>query len=96
MYINQVNPLNVSPVSLVLFLFVLTFSCSTINVESKFLNENITVVCNLLNLSLTFHIFNESVEQIAVDNYKLSCLEIIMESRPRESLVNIQFTLKYD
>ena len=77
---DQVNPLNVSPVGLVLSSFVLAFSWRTIIVESGLLNENIAVVSDLLDLSLSPHLFNESVEQLAVDDLELGRLELMMES----------------
>ena len=80
MSFDQVNPLNVSPVGLVLFSFVLAFGWRTIIVECGLLNENIAVVSDLLDLSLSPHLFNESVEQLAVDDFELGRLEFMMES----------------
>lgn len=65
---DEVDPLDAGPVGFVLFSFILAFGWSAVIVESGLLNENIAVVGNLLDLSLSPHFFDESVEQLAVDD----------------------------
>jgi hypothetical protein len=77
---NQINSLNISSVGLVLpsFRLISLFGLLVI-VKSRFLNEDVVIIGNFLDLSLASHFFDERVEELTVHDFELVSLKLVVE-----------------